>query len=387
MNASEFDAQMIRRALRLAMTGRGHVEPNPMVGCVLARDGRVIGEGFHAAYGSAHAEPSALASCTESPAGATAYVTLEPCCHGNKKTPPCAPRLIESKIARVVFGCLDPNPDVNGGGVRMLRDAGIEVAGPVLEPEARQLIAPFLLAQQRQRPYVTAKWAQSADGMVAGAMGRRVQISGEVATSAIHALRARCDAIAVGTNTVLNDDPMLTVRHSTASPRKPLRVILSNTLKLAPTSKLARTARQHPTVVYCSERSLSLNVHTATMLRDAGVEIVAVPDRDGHFSMSDVLRDLHQRNVTHLLVEPGPTLLRSMVERNQIDRAWVIQSRLRIGEDGLAIRFAPRLDYLPTTEIPLGDDTLVELLNPQSDAYYAPVESADAVLTREIFSS
>src|SRR4029434_7217072 len=123
----DFDHEMLRRAIRLAMNGRGRVEPNPMVGCVIVKDGRVIGEGYHAQFGGPHAEPTALASCTEPPAGATAYVTLEPCCHTNKKTPPCAPRLIEAKIARVVVGAVDPNPDVDGKGIAMLRAAGIDV--------------------------------------------------------------------------------------------------------------------------------------------------------------------------------------------------------------------------------------------------------------------
>src|SRR5688572_13149276 len=131
------EEQFMRRAIRLAMNGRGRVEPNPMVGCVIVnRDGRVIGEGYHAEFGGPHAEPAALSNCTEPPAGATAYVTLEPCCHTNKKTPPCVPRLIEAKLARVVIGCLDPNPAVNGKGVGMLREAGIQVDGPVLEKSA-----------------------------------------------------------------------------------------------------------------------------------------------------------------------------------------------------------------------------------------------------------
>src|SRR5213595_3424916 len=126
----EDDQTLMRRAIRLAMNGRGAVEPNPMVGCVIVKNERVIGEGYHAHFGGPHAEPAALAACSESTAGATAYVTLEPCCHANKKTPPCAPRLIEAKIARVVIGCLDPNPDVNGNGIRMLRDVGIQVDSP-----------------------------------------------------------------------------------------------------------------------------------------------------------------------------------------------------------------------------------------------------------------
>src|SRR4051794_4012540 len=181
------DEQHLRRAIRLAMNGRGRVEPNPMVGCVIvARDGRVIGEGYHQQFGGPHAEPNALASCTESPQGATAYVTLEPCCHTNKKTPPCTPRLIGAKISRVVLGCLDPNPDVNGNGVRLLREAGVEVDGPLLEGEAKQLIAPFLARVNYKRPYVTLKWAESANGMVAGRMGRPVRITNSTSDRVVH---------------------------------------------------------------------------------------------------------------------------------------------------------------------------------------------------------
>src|SRR5215218_807797 len=175
---SETDEHYIRRAIRLAMHGRGRVEPNPMVGCVLLKNGRVIGEGFHEQFGGLHAEANALAACSESPAGATAYVTLEPCCHTNKKTPPCTPRLIEAKIARVVVGCLDPNPEVDGNGVAMLRAAGITVeqGPPELEAECKQLIAPFIKRVLQRQPYVTMKWAESSDGKVAAAMGRRVRI-------------------------------------------------------------------------------------------------------------------------------------------------------------------------------------------------------------------
>src|SRR4051794_14532504 len=192
------DEAFMRRALRLAMNGRGLVEPNPMVACVLVKDGRVIGEGYHAKFGGPHAEPNALANCTESPEGATAYVTLEPCCHTNKKTPPCAPRLIEAKIGRVVIGCLDPNPAVNGKGLAVLREAGIRVDGPLLEPAANQLIAPFLAHVRHARPYVTLKWAESRNGKVAGRLGRRVKITNEVSDALVHVLRGRCDAIAVG---------------------------------------------------------------------------------------------------------------------------------------------------------------------------------------------
>src|SRR4051812_14976122 len=215
--AHDFDEQMMRRAIRLAMNGRGRVEPNPMVGAVIAKGDRVIGEGFHAQFGGPHAEPAALASATESPQGATAYVTLEPCCHTNKKTPPCVPALIGAGIARVVCGCVDPNPDVNGKGLDQLRAAGVSVDVNVLEDPAKQLLAPFIARTVYDRPYVTLKWAETADGKVAGLGGKRLQISNEQSSAIVHTLRARSDAIVVGVNTVIADDPLLTARAGSGS--------------------------------------------------------------------------------------------------------------------------------------------------------------------------
>jgi diaminohydroxyphosphoribosylaminopyrimidine deaminase/5-amino-6-(5-phosphoribosylamino)uracil reductase len=380
----EIDQQFLRRAIRLAMNGRGFVEPNPMVACVLVKGGRVVGEGYHARFGGPHAEPTALANCTESPAGATAYVTLEPCCHTNKKTPPCAPRLIEAKVARVVIGCLDPNPDVNGKGVAMLRAAGIRVDCPALEGPAKQLIAPFIARTTLGRPYVTVKWAQSRNGRVAGPMGRRVKITNDASDGVVHALRARCDAIAVGTNTALNDDPLLTARPRGAPDvprRQPLRLVLSNTLKLQPEAKLFRSARETPVVVYCSASSADANRAVVERLRDLGVEVTPLPDRESRFSFADVLRDLHARGVMHLLVEPGPTLTRYFLARGQADRVWVFRSPRDLDEAGEpAISAAPLVDYSATGTLDLAGDVLTEYLNPGADAYFASEPSADLVL-------
>ncbi|MFT3786286.1 MAG: dihydrofolate reductase family protein [Tepidisphaeraceae bacterium] len=435
---SDHDIRMLLRAERIAMNGRGKVEPNPMVGCVLQKNGQTIGEGWHLAYGQSHAEPTALADCAvrgNSPEGATAYVTLEPCCHTNKKTPPCAPRLIAAKVAHVVIGCLDPNPDVNGNGVAMLRAAGIEVeelpdsppleggAGggvaskvdtfahstrlePVPRPPTqpspsrgedcssarfRQLISPFTLGLNHRRPYVTMKWAQTSDGKVAGAFGDPVKITGDKADHAVHALRSRCDAIAVGTNTVVNDDPSLTVRHAPPM-RLPIRVVLSNTLAFPPHAKLMSTADDVPTIVYTCDVA-AIEHHTKVdLLRDEGVEVVALPTHEtpdrpgpGRFSFDDVLRDLYARKrVAHLLIEPGPTLVRQLLSRGQADRVWVFRSDEPMGDDdGLAIADAPPIDYAVTGSVRLGPDVLTEYLNPTSVAFHAAVPSADFVLTRE----
>ncbi len=341
---STLDESLLRRALRLAMNGRGRVEPNPMVACLLAHpDGRVIGEGYHAQFGGPHAEPTALAACTEDPRGSTAYVTLEPCCHLNKNTPPCAPRLIEAGIARVVIGCLDPNPDVNGKGVAMLRDAGITVE-PVPEPlafEFRQLIAPFILQQQQHRPYVTLKWAQDAGGRVADAGGRPVRISGPESTRAVHLLRTRSHAIGVGVGTVITDDPRLTVRHVPVI-NAPIRIIFDRS---------GRTPK------------------TAQLLTDRGPATRIVKSLDE-------LSDLRGK---HVLIESGPTLATALLPI--ADRLWVIQSPNHI--DAVDAPLAPAVPdyYEPTGEVRLGDDVVTEYLNARAASFFAPVPSADLILT------
>jgi len=375
------DADYIRRAIHLAQTARGRVEPNPMVGCVIVKDGRVIGEGCHGQYGGPHAEPTALAACTESPVGATAYVTLEPCCHLNKQTPPCTPRLIEAKIARVVFGCLDPNPDVNGKGVGLLRAAGIVVDGPVLELATKQLIAPFIARTVDHRPYVTLKWAQTVDGCLAGPMGKRLKITDAPADRVVHELRSRCDAIAVGTHTVLNDDPLLTARDVT-NPRPLLRIVLSNTLKMPLTSRLVTSAHENPLLVFTSEASAVIYRDTVKQLQKHGVEIIPLPDREGRFSFTDAARVLSERRVSHLLVESGPTLTRYFLASGQCDRAWVFRSKtVTTNNTGMA---APQLMYPAVATTDLGNDTLTEYLNPASDVTFTTAEpSADFKLASE----
>jgi diaminohydroxyphosphoribosylaminopyrimidine deaminase/5-amino-6-(5-phosphoribosylamino)uracil reductase len=379
----ETDARFMRRALRLAMNGRGAVEPNPMVGCVIVKDGRVIGEGYHQHFGGPHAEPIALAACAaagESPEGATAYVTLEPCCHTNKKTPPCAPRLIDAKLARVVVGCLDPSPDVNGKGVAMLREAGIRVDGPVLEAEANQLIAPFIARVRRRRPYVTLKWAQSADGKVAGAGGRRVQISNDSSSRVVHELRARCDAILVGIRTVLNDDPLLTVRGT--EPLRPLlRVVLDPNLEIPLTSRLVGTAEVSPVLVYCSEVARRSKPGVVVTLEAQGVTLASVPVQAQRLDLDALIQDVGNRGVTHLLVEPGPSLVMSFFGSNLEDRIWVFYSPSKMNDDHASAVLPVPHPAVESTD--LDGDRLVEYLNPKSPAFFGPYPSADFVLAAE----
>ena len=380
----EFDEEMLRRAIRLAMNGRGHVEPNPMVGCVLVKDGRVIGEGFHAQFGGPHAEPTALAACTESPQGATAYVTLEPCCHTNKKTPPCTPALVEAKLARVVVGSVDPNPDVNGKGLEQLRAAGIAVTQGVLEESAKQLLAPFIGRVVYDRPYVTLKWAETSDGKVAGPRGERLQISNERSMRAVHALRAASDAVLVGINTVLNDDPMLTARDAAGAKlpeaRRLIRAVLDARLRIPMSSRLVRTARQSRVFVHFDRFLVDAEREKVKALRDAGVESFIAGSTHAGLRLDEVLNNLAGFDVTHVLVEPGPTLARSFFDSgNLADRVWLIVSPTRAADVASIAGVGVPAHYVKTGEFDLDGDRLIEFLNPASPLFFNAELSADFV--------
>jgi diaminohydroxyphosphoribosylaminopyrimidine deaminase / 5-amino-6-(5-phosphoribosylamino)uracil reductase len=349
--SSELTNSLLRRAIRLAQRARGAVEPNPMVGCVLTQGDRVIGEGYHASFGGPHAEPAALADCVrrgESPRDSTAYVTLEPCCHTNKKTPPCVPALVAAGVRRVIAGTLDPNPDVDGKGLCLLRDAGVlvERVDASLEAECRQLIAPFLAVTRFRRPYITLKWAETSDRKVAGPGGTPMRITSAASDRVVHGLRARCDALAVGGTTLRNDDPLLTAR-GVAHSRALRRVVLSRTAQLPAESRLARTASVESPVQVLSLESL-------TTLVSSGV--------------------------THLLIEPGPNLARLLFQRNLVDRVWVFRSPKPEPKSTTISENVP-FPAVATTRI--GDDQLTEYLNPASEAFFAPVASADFVLAAE----
>jgi diaminohydroxyphosphoribosylaminopyrimidine deaminase/5-amino-6-(5-phosphoribosylamino)uracil reductase len=362
---------MMREALDLAIRGRGRVEPNPMVGCVIVKEGRIIGQGYHERFGEAHAERNALASCTESPEGATAYVTLEPCCHINKKTPPCVPALIAAKVGRAVGACSDPNPAVSGRGFDELRQAGIAVTTDVCRTEAMQINAAFFARILHHRPYITLKWAQSGDGLLAGAGGRTVRISNPTSTAQIHAMRSRCDAILVGINTVLSDDPLLTARG--VSEARPLcRMVLDTNLRLPMGSRLVQSAREHGVWAFCG--SAAERSDKAAALRDAGVRVIGCGiGEEGRLRLSDVLAAC--RGFTHLLVEPGPTIAASFLSAGLADRIWIIRSPRKIAEPD-----APRAPAIPwpaTATANLDGDELSEYLNPASEVFFANNPSAD----------
>lgn len=374
------DERFMQRAIRVAMNGRGRVEPNPMVGCVIVKDGRIIGEGYHQQFGGPHAEPNALASCNESPEGATAYVTLEPCCHTNKKTPPCVPKLIEAKLDRVVIGVDDPNPLVASRGIHKLRAAGLKVDVGICSAEAQQLIAPFTAQWHHARSYVTLKWAQTADGKIAGPGGARLQITRGEANRLVHRMRANSDAIVVGVNTVLIDDPLLTARG--VELHRPLRrIVLDSQLRTPLLCRLAQSAAAGEVFILCSaeiERKSTLRI--ADFL-DRGIYVEALEqNHNGTLSLSHLV---HHDRYMNMLVEPGPRLAESFFATNLADRLWVFRSPNAIN-DPTAPAAAPIPDhFIPTGTLHLDGDTLTEYLNPKSPVFFAPVPSADFVLARD----
>jgi diaminohydroxyphosphoribosylaminopyrimidine deaminase/5-amino-6-(5-phosphoribosylamino)uracil reductase len=317
MTIRDTDEPWMRRALELAERGRGHVEPNPLVGAVIVRDGQVVGAGWHRRYGDAHAEVNALAAAGEAARGATLYVTLEPCCHQGK-TPPCTDALVRAGIRRVVAALTDPFPEVAGQGAACLRSAGVAVEVGVLEAEARRLNAPYLKLLAAGKPYVHAKWAMTLDGKIATRTGDSQWISDSESRRLVHALRGRMDAIIVVIGTVLADNPLLTARPP--GPRTPVRVVLDSRGRLPTSSLLAETARETPTLVVTAGELPDERAHT---LRGKSCNLLALHGDGGRPAVAPLLAELGRRRMTNVLVEGGAEVLGTFLDAGAIDEVHV----------------------------------------------------------------
>ncbi|WP_374763811.1 bifunctional diaminohydroxyphosphoribosylaminopyrimidine deaminase/5-amino-6-(5-phosphoribosylamino)uracil reductase RibD [Yunchengibacter salinarum] len=325
------DVRWMRHALALAEQGLGLTAPNPSVGCVLVKDGRLIAAGVTAEAGRPHAERVALDRAGEAARGATAYVTLAPCTHEGQ-TGPCAEALVEAGIARLVFAVDDPNPDMRSQGEDRFIAAGIAASKGVLAAEATALNRGFFLTKTENRPLVTCKLASSLDGRIALSSGESQWITGPQARQDGHRLRLHHDAIMVGSETVLQDDPALTCRLPglpRRTPYSPVRVVMDSRLRLPVNSGLAQTAGQVPTwVITDAPRK---DVATARLAMPAGVDIISVPDtRD----IRTVLAHLAERGITRLLVEGGGTLVASVIQAGLVDHLVQYQAPKVIGADG-----------------------------------------------------
>ena len=295
------DTDYMRLALEQARRGEGWTNPNPMVGAVLVRDGRILSTGYHERCGALHAERHALSRCTESPAGATLYVTLEPCCHHGRQ-PPCTDAILQAGIARVVVGSDDPNPLVAGKGLEILRQAGVQVETGVLKAECDALNQVFFHYIQTGRPYVILKYAMTADGKIATRTGASRWITGEEARRRVHQDRHRCAAIMVGVGTVLTDDPLLTCRMEGG--RNPVRVICDTHLRTPLESQIVRTAGEVPTILACCAPPPD----RAQALRAAGCQVWELPDRAGHVDLRALMDRLGQEQLDSVLLEGGAQL-------------------------------------------------------------------------------
>jgi diaminohydroxyphosphoribosylaminopyrimidine deaminase/5-amino-6-(5-phosphoribosylamino)uracil reductase len=328
------DVQYMQQALELARGGLGFVSPNPLVGCVLIKDGIVVGRGYHQRFGGPHAEVHALHEAGPQARGAVLYVNLEPCSHTGK-TPPCADAVIQAGVSRVVVALRDPNPLVAGAGLARLAAAGIAVTVGVCEAAAYKLNEAFIKFITTRRPFVTLKSAITLDGKIATRTGASRWITGELARQESHRLRHAADAILVGVGTVLQDDPQLTTRLPDLQGANPLRVIVDSTLRVPRQAQVTDVASDRRTLIVTTARA---PVARREALQVRGVEVVHLPAYDdGRVDLEALLRYLGERGVASVLVEGGATLSATLLRRRLIDKVLLFVAPKIIGGDGISV--------------------------------------------------
>lgn len=332
------DHQYMARAIQLAARGMYTTDPNPRVGCVIVKQGQVIGEGWHERAGEAHAEIHALQQAGENANGATAYVTLEPCCH-HGRTPPCSDALVAAQVARVVVAMQDPNPQVAGNGLRQLQEVGIQVEVGLLETQAKALNPGFIRRMQGRRPYVRNKLAMSLDGRTAMANGESKWITGEAARRDVQGLRARSSAILTGVGTVLADDPALTVRLPGIE-RQPLRVIVDTHLSTPLDAKLLSQPGQTMIMTASSDTELQ------DSLRATGAEVVQIGHDEQGMDLQAVLDTLGELNINEVLLETGATLSGAMLQARLIDEMVIYMAPLLMGDAARGLYRLPQLQRM-----------------------------------------
>ena len=357
------DHRFMRMAIGLARRGHGNVAPNPSVGCVVVKDGRVIGRGWTRPGGRPHAETEALLQAGKKAAGADIFVTLEPCAH-HGETPPCAEALIVAGVERVVVGVRDPDPRVDGGGISLLKDAGIEVVEGVLETEAAQAAEGFLRRVSNGRPMVTVKAATSLDGRIATSTGDSQWITGEISRALGHGMRARSDAIMVGGATAIADNPSLTCRLPGLEGESPTRIVLCGDSPLPLTHNLVTTAAEIPTIFIVGAMS---RLENRAAYEDVGVSVrEAGCGSDGRIDIGSALEALACDGITRLMVEGGGRLISALLKEDLVDRVIWFRAPTVIGGDGVSVASAfgvreldEAANFVKVSTRPAGDD-LVE---------------------------
>jgi len=322
------DKKIIEQCFNLARKGRGKVSPNPLVGAILVKNGKVIGKGYHKKFGEAHAEVNAIKNATENVAGATLYCNLEPCCHTNKQTPPCVPLIIQNKIKRVVISTLDPNKDVNGKGVQQLRESGIEVITKILEEDGIELNKFYFKFVQEKLPYVTLKIAQSIDGKISEAKNKQTWLTGKESIKYVHKLRSEYDALLVGAHTIKIDDPQLNVRE--VKGRNPVRVIIDGKLSIPIKSKILNQVDSGKTWIFTSR---NVDEKKVKRIADKGINIFRIGSSKGNLlDIKKILKVLAEQKITSLLVEGGADIFTQFLEKDLFDEVIILQAPKILGK-------------------------------------------------------
>ena len=353
------DQNYMLRAIQLAKQGEGWTNPNPMVGAVIVKNGRIIGKGYHKKCGELHAERNAIASLTESAEGATIYVTLEPCCHYGK-TPPCTEAIIEQKIKRVVIGSRDPNPKVSGKGIKMLQEAGIEVIEDFMREECDRLNPVFFHYITTKTPYVVMKYAMTLDGKIATKTGASKWITGEAARAEVQHMRHRYMGIMAGIGTVLADDPMLNVR--VEGWKSPIRILCDSGLRIPLDGQIVKSAGKYRTIVAYAD---SENTEAKRKrLHEMGVETICCPDENNQVDLKKLMKYLGEEGIDSILLEGGGTLNDSALKAGIVQEVQVFMAPKLFGGvgsktpvEGIGVEFPSEAVELKYTEIcQIGDD-------------------------------
>ena len=323
----------MKMAIEEAKKGMGYTSPNPMVGCVIVKDGKVLEKACHERYGEYHAERNALLRCKEDVKDATLYVTLEPCCHTGK-TPPCTDIIIEKGIKKVYVGCLDVNPLVAGKGIQKLKDNGIEVVSGILEKECEELNEIFNFYIKNKFPFVAVKYAMTLDGKIATKINDSKWITNGKSRNYVHGLRKKYSAILVGINTVLSDDPMLNCRIEENV--DPVRIILDSNLRIPVDSNIVKTAKDIKTYVVMEKSVEKLYNDKIECLEKAGINIMKCAEKNGHIDLEELLKNLGEIKIDSVLVEGGSNVIKSFLDNGFVNRIYAfIAPKLTIGDDGI----------------------------------------------------
>lgn len=360
------DQKYMQRAIELAAKGGGWTNPNPNVGAVIVKDGRIIGEGYHERCGQLHAERNAFAHLTEDASGATIYVTLEPCCHYGK-TPPCTEAIIEHNIARVVIGSRDPNPLVAGKGAKLLREKGIVVEEDFMREECDKLNAIFFHHITTGKPYVAMKYAMTLDGKIATRTGASKWITGDKAREHVHTKRSRYAAILAGIGTVLADDPMLNARIDNA--HQPVRVIVDTSLRIPMDSNIVKSAGEYKTIVACKSLEQSnKQIEKMNQLEELGITVVELPLVDGHVSLKSLMEYLASQGLDSVYIEGGGQIHESALKEGIVNHVYAYVapkifggSEAKTPVEGVGVSVPDECAKLILTDTSvLGEDILLE---------------------------